>query len=224
MTCCCAEGKSGPLDTLSLPAIDSSSFLGFLKYVCLNRQRADPAQIKHVHGSMCGVGMSGSPSACPPSKHMLTEAYLLYLQAMARQLAAVAALVLLCCGAASQDASGGGDACMQVVHPPPNYVLAADEYRTLELVLQVNCAGVSPARLLQVIVLFIKKHSRRARLFCSFATLTKSTAHTNVMACINCFIVSIIDLECTAAAALQCHWQRHGGWHALAGTARRGRR
>jgi hypothetical protein len=39
---------------------------------------------------------------------------------------------------------------MQLVHPPPNYVLANDEQRSLDLVLRVNCLEASPARMLQV--------------------------------------------------------------------------
>ncbi len=61
-------------------------------------------------------------------------------------------VLLLCmggrCSSSLQDKEKEG--CMQVVHPPPNYVLATDEQRSLDLVLRVNCLEASPARMLQV--------------------------------------------------------------------------
>ena len=49
--------------------------------------------------------------------------------------------------AAPQDSSAE---CLQVVHPAGSHVLAPDEYAGLELLLQVNCEGVQPARMLQL--------------------------------------------------------------------------
>ena len=62
------------------------------------------------------------------------------------RLLAAAALALLC----GSGASAPDDGCMQVVHPPRDYVLAPDEQRSIELVLQINCPGASRARLLQL--------------------------------------------------------------------------
>ena len=58
-----------------------------------------------------------------------------------------ALLALLSGLAAPQDSPAE---CLQVVHPAGSHVLAPDEYAGLELLLQVNCEGVQPARMLQL--------------------------------------------------------------------------
>ena len=62
----------------------------------------------------------------------------------------VAALVFLGSSAALQDALGSATECMQIIHPPPNYVLTEEEHRSIELLVLVNCEGKSRARMLQL--------------------------------------------------------------------------
>ena len=62
----------------------------------------------------------------------------------------VAALVFLGSSVASQDAHGSATECMQIIHPPPNYVLTEEEHRSIELLVLVNCEGKSRARMLQL--------------------------------------------------------------------------